>query len=231
MRRADRLFEILQLLRGDRLRTARDLAEKLEVSTRTIWRDIFDLQAQGIPVAGERGVGYLLQNNYFLPPLALSAMEMEALIWGATLVEGLADGELADAARELRIKIAAVSPEERRNVSSAISAFAPQSARAAQPFLGTIRNACRKRQKLAIRYRDINSKETTRVVRPLGLEFWGQVWTMTGWCESRSDFRVFRCDRLASCELLDECFREEKGKRFRDFLEKLSENKRDDKAS
>lgn len=223
MRRADRLFEIIQLLRGGRLRTARDMAEALEVSTRTIWRDISDLQAQGVPIEGERGVGYVLRKGYFLPPLALSQEEMEALIWGTRLVESFADGALAGAARELRIKVMSVSPEERRSASSAMSAFPSRRARAARSFLALIRAASGKRQKLAIGYRDLGGAETARVVWPLGLEFWGQVWTLTAWCEVRSDFRVFRCDRLTSCTLLDEHFRDDPCKRFEDFLATLKE--------
>lgn len=225
MRRADRLFEILQLLRGGRLRTARDIAASLGVSTRTVWRDISDLQAQAIPITGERGVGYVMARSFFLPPLALTHEEMEALVWGTQLVESLADGNLAKAAREVRIKVMAVSPEDRQAISPSLSAFPSGAARAAQPHLGVIRTACRKRHKLAIRYEDLAGNRTERVVRPLGLEYWGQVWTLTAWCETRDDFRVFRCDRLASCEMLTERFRDERGKRFDDFLKTLHEKK------
>ncbi|WP_374329865.1 helix-turn-helix transcriptional regulator [Aestuariivirga sp.] len=224
MRRADRLFEIVQLLRGGRLRTSGDLARRLEVSTRTVWRDIADLQAQGVPIEGERGVGYLLQEGHFLPPLALTHDEMEALLWGTQLVESFADEGLANAARELRVKVASVSPEERRRVTAAMSSFPSRDARVAQTFLGTIRSATGKRRKLEISYRDAAGRETHRVVRPLGLEFWGQVWTLTCWCESRSDFRVFRCDRLLACRMLPDGFRDERGKRFADFLARLQKD-------
>jgi predicted DNA-binding transcriptional regulator YafY len=150
---------------------------------------------------------------------------MEALIWGTRLVETFADSDLANAARELRVKVTAVSPAERQNASSAMSAFPSRSARAAQSFLGTIRAACGKRQKLAIEYRDLSGMETARVVWPLGLEFWAQVWTMTAWCEFRDDFRVFRCDLLTSCRILEERFRDERGKRLADFLAKLENGK------
>jgi predicted DNA-binding transcriptional regulator YafY len=224
MRRADRLFEIIQLLRGGRLRTAGELAGVLEVSTRTIWRDVADLQAQGVPVEGERGVGYLLKDSFFLPPLALTHEEMEALIWGTRLVESFADEGLAAAARELRVKITAVSPEERRSVTSAVSSFPSVTARAAKRFLGVIRAASSKRHKLAIGYRNQDGRETERVIWPLGLEFWGQAWTLTAWCETQKDFRVFRCDRLTACKRLDARFRDERGKRFSDFLAKLNKD-------
>lgn len=222
MRRADRLFEILQNLRGGRLRTARDLAEKLEVSTRTIWRDVADMQAQGIPIEGERGVGYLLRENFFLPPLALTGDEMEALSWGVALVEAYGDGHMAAAARELAVKIAAVTSESRGGGKIAMSAFAAPTARAAKEMLAGIRRGIAERRKIAIAYCDLRDRHSRRVVHPLNLEFWGQVWTLTAWCELRNDFRVFRCDRLAESEVLNEHFRDEKGKRLADFLAKTS---------
>jgi len=227
MRRADRLFEILQFLRGGRLRTARDIAEELEVSTRTIWRDIADLQAQGVPIDGERGVGYVLRESFFLPPLALTSNEMEALLWGTRLVETFGDDALAKAARELHVKIATVSPEERRISVTAMAAFASPQARAAQTFMGTIRKAIEEKRKLSLTYLDLKGSESNRVVRPLNLEFWGQVWTLTAWCEVRANFRAFRCDRLSRCVRLEDRFREEKGKRFVDFLSSIREIKPD----
>lgn len=223
MRRADRLFEILQRLRGGRLRTARALAEALEVSTRTIWRDIAELQAQGVPIEGERGVGYLLRDNFFLPPLALTQAEAEALSWGVKLVEGFGDEAMAAAARELAIKIAAVSPEGQSMAKSGLQVFAAPTARAAKDTLAIIRTAIGARRKLEICYRDVLGHQTQRVVRPLSLEFWGQVWTLTSWCDLRADFRVFRCDRLETCQALPDQFRDEDGKRFSDFLARIED--------
>lgn len=223
MRRADRLFEILQRLRGGRLRTARALAEALEVSTRTIWRDIAELQAQGVPIEGERGVGYLLRDNFFLPPLALTQAEAEALSWGVKLVEGFGDEAMAAAARELAIKIAAVSPEGQSMAKSGLQVFAAPTARAAKDTLAIIRTAIGARRKLEICYRDVLGHQTQRVVRPLSLEFWGQAWTLTSWCDLRADFRVFRCDRLETCQALPDQFRDEDGKRFSDFLARIED--------
>ncbi|MBR0560447.1 helix-turn-helix transcriptional regulator [Neokomagataea anthophila] len=225
MRRADRLFEILQMLRGGRLRTASEIAEALEVSTRTIWRDVADLQAQGVPVAGERGVGYVLQEGYFLPPLGLTGEEMEALLWGVHLVGSLADDALAQAARELQVKILAVSPEDKRLNTPTMAAYPASSIKAAGAFMAVIRDAIRKKHKLSISYRSLKEEETNRVVRPLNLEFWGQVWTLSAWCEARSDFRLFRCDRMIEVTMLLERFRDEPGKRFADLLAKVDKDK------
>jgi len=225
MRRADRLFEILQLLRGGRLRTARELAALLEVSTRTVWRDVAALQAQGVPIDGERGVGYVLRDDFFLPPLALNREEAEALMWGTNLVVAFGDFGLAQAARELQIKIAAVSSGRQALAPPGLTAVASDTAVAAQPFLMTIRNAIRDRRKLAVTYCDLDGRETYRIVRPLNLEFWGQVWTLTTWCEAREDFRVFRCDRFKECWDQNERFRAEPGRRYADFLAQILEAK------
>jgi predicted DNA-binding transcriptional regulator YafY len=218
MRRADRLFEIVQLLRGGRLRTARDLAGRLEVSTRTIWRDIADLQAQGVPIDGERGVGYLLRDEFFLPPLALTGGELEALAWGVRLVEAYGDPDLAEAARELQVKIAAVGLTDKRGVACAMDAFAGTPAQAAKDVLAVIRTAIADVRKLDLSYRDLKGASSRRVVRPLHLDFWGQVWTLAAWCETRDDFRVFRCDRIQACTETEERFMAEDGKRLSDFL-------------
>lgn len=228
MRRADRLFEILQLLRGGRLRTARDLADSLEVSTRTIWRDIADLQKQNVPIDGARGVGYMLRDGYFLPPLALTPVEMEALVWGTRLVETYGDAALADAARELQIKISAVSGARDPGTFGGMAAFPPAAIQTARDWLGAIRMAIGGRRKLVIGYTDLNDKHTVRTVRPLNLEFWGRIWTLTVWCEMRADFRVFRCDRIETLEVLSDVFRDEPGKRFSDYVSSMKKDGDDD---
>ena len=218
MRRADRLFEILQLLGGGRLRTAKDLAQRLEVSTRTIWRDVSDLQAQGVPIDGARGAGYLLRETFFLPPLALKVTEMEALSWGVQFIETYGDELLAEAARELRIKIHSVSPEGRVNRQTTMSAFASTHSRSAKAVLRCAREAIVQRNKLRFVYRNLRDHDSERTVRPLSLEFWGNVWTLTAWCELREDFRVFRCDRIEGCRVLTDRFKVESGKRLEDFV-------------
>ena len=218
MRRADRLFEILQLLRGGRLRTAKDLANALEVSTRTIWRDIADLQKQNVPIDGERGVGYMLRDGYFLPPLALTPLEMEALVWGTRLVEAYGDTALAEAARELQVKISAVPGANNPEVFHGMAAFSHAAVHTARDWLGPIRVAIGARRKIVIGYRDLQERSTNRTVRPLNLEFWGRVWTLTAWCEARADFRAFRCDRIEALDVLADVFRDEPGKRFSDYV-------------
>lgn len=208
MRRADRLFAIIQALRGGRLRTCEWLAGQLEVSARTIYRDIADLQANGAPIDGERGVGYLLRDEFFLPPLALTALEHEALRWGVALTAAHADEALASAARELLAKL---------GVAAAPFHAPPSLTKAQRGTLKTAREALVQSRRLTIAYRDTGEVETARTLRPLSLEHWGKVWTLTGWCELRKDFRVFRIDRITTCEP-GEPFRPERGKTMSDYL-------------
>jgi predicted DNA-binding transcriptional regulator YafY len=212
MRRADRLFALLQMLRGGRLRTAEWLAERLEVSSRTIYRDIADLQAHGAPVDGERGVGYLLRDDFFLPPLALTALEHEALRWGVALAAAHGDEALAIAAREVLFKL---------GVDRAPFHAPPSLPKTQRETLRLAREALAGSRRLSITYRDQEDVESIRVVRPLSLEHWGKVWTLTSWCELRHDFRVFRIDRIRA-STAGAPFKQERGKRIEDYLALLA---------
>ena len=223
MRRADRLFRIVQLLRGGRLHTARRLAEKLEVSERTIYRDVVDLKASGVPIDGEAGIGYIMREGFDLPPLMFTREEIRALVLGARLVRAFGGSEMAQAAEEALVKIEAVLPEADRLASRSANIFAmnfrtPDEQRVCLDFLDL---AIEERAKITFSYRDEAERETARTVWPLGLFFWGQVWTLLAWCELRSDFRSFRVDRLAGAERTGETFRPEAGRRLRDYLARM----------
>ncbi len=219
MRRADRLFQIVQYLRGGRLVTAAKLAEWLEVSERTIYRDIADLQSTGVPIDGEAGVGYLMRDGYDLPPLMFSRDEIVALVAGARLIRAWGGAAMARAAEEALVKIEAVLPEpERRRASQIeIHAFAPEMTPEVRERIDQIENSVERRDRLAISYLDAEQRPTERVVRPLGLWFWGTVWTLVAWCELRDDFRMFRLDRIAGMETDGAPFRPERGKTLADF--------------
>lgn len=211
MRRADRLFSLIQALRGGRLRTASWLAEQLEVSTRTIYRDIADLQANGTPIDGERGIGYLLRGDYFLPPLALTGPEHEALRWGLALVSAHGDETLGLAAREVLVKLGV-----HQAPFHAPPTLTPQD----RHMLKAVREGLAAQQRLHLVYKDLDEAPSERSVRPLGMEHWGKVWTLTAWCELRGDFRVFRIDRIVTCALGTH-FAHEAGKRLEDYLAQL----------
>jgi predicted DNA-binding transcriptional regulator YafY len=222
------LFEIIQILRRRRLTRASDLAERLEVSERTIYRDIRDLMAGGVPIDGEAGVGYLLRDGYDLPPLMFTEQEIEALVLGARIVESWADAALSEAAADVLAKVEAVLPERLRGPMAETALLAPAD-HFAQPISvdpGALRKALRLRRKVRFGYVDENGETTRRSVRPLALAFYGPVWLLTGWCELRDDFRCFRLDRMAELEVLDSGFRPEPGKTIEDFIKRDAESRR-----
>lgn len=219
MRRADRLFQIVQYLRGGRLTTARRLAEQLEVSERTIYRDIADLVGSGVPIEGEAGVGYVMRAGYDLPPLMFTEAEITALVAGARLIRAWGGEAMAAAAEEALVKIAAVIPEPARERAETVPIHAFQMGeldQASRSRLDRLERAAATRIRMVLAYCDASGRTTQRPVRPLNLWFWGKVWTLIAWCEMREDFRMFRIDRIAGMTE-DGPFRDEPGKRLRDF--------------
>lgn len=200
MRRADRLFQIVQHLRGGRLVTAQKLAERLEVSQRTIYRDIADLIGSGVPVEGEAGVGYVMRAGYDLPPMMFTNDEVAALVAGARLIRAWGGIAMAEAAQEALIKIEAVLPEAARLRAAQVQVHAlqaPEMTGEVRALLDQIDHFIEAQERIEMRYEDQNAVASSRTVRPLGLFFWGKVWTLVAWCELRNDFRMFRVDRIA----------------------------------
>lgn len=219
MRRADRLFHIIQLIRGRRLTTAAYLAQRLEVSERTIYRDVADLQLQGVPVEGEAGVGYRLGAGFDLPPMMFTHDEAKALVASVRVAQAWLDPALATSAEDALGKILSVLPVEARVAAEALAVYAPQGglSEPAQRTLQTLREAVQERRKLFINYRDQSDQPSERTVRPLGCFYWGKVWTLAAWCEHRSDFRSFRVDRVTYVRRLDDRFRDEPGRTLADL--------------
>jgi predicted DNA-binding transcriptional regulator YafY len=225
MRRADRLFRIVQMLRAGRLQTARNLAQKLQVSDRTIYRDVQDLQLSGIPILGEAGVGYTLRRDYDLPPLMFDAREITALVLGSRMVAAWGDAELASAANDALRKIEAVLTPALRDRIDAVPLHVPgyglKSQGAAREVLEQLRGAIDGSYIVQVSYGDEKDRVTERRLRPMALLFWGNRWTLVAWCELRVDFRSFRVDRFKSLRQLEERFVQERGQRYEDFLVKV----------
>jgi predicted DNA-binding transcriptional regulator YafY len=219
MARTDRLFDLMRLLRDGRLYRAQDLADRLGVSLRTIYRDMDTLIASGVPIAGERGLGYMATSAITLPPLNLSMTELEALHLGMAIVGEAADEELQAAAKSLSAKIDAVLPEDRKTPPAGFGFAVYPFADAAKGFrhMPQIRAAIRARQKLRLAYRNDAGVLTERVIRPLQLDYWGRVWTAAAWCELRRDFRTFRVDRIEELTVLPQLFIDEPGKSLADL--------------
>ena len=223
MRRADRLFQIVQLIRGRRLTTAAHLAQRLEVSERTVYRDVADLQHQGVPIEGEAGVGYRLGAGFELPPLMFTHDEARALVASVRMAQAWQDPALAQAAHVALGKILSVLPAAARAAAQSMAIYAPplRLEPAVQVTLHTLREAVQARRKLRVDYRDASDQPSQRILRPLGCFYWGKVWTLAAWCESRHDFRTFRLDRIDSVQLEEgpgRQFRDEPGKTLADYL-------------
>ncbi len=222
MRRTDRLFEILQLFRRGRVVLARDIAERMGVSLRTVYRDIDTLIASGMPIEGERGVGYVAREPIFLPPMTLTLEELRALHLGVEVVRQTGDAELAQAAEKLLGKVTAVLPSDKRALQP-LQDLAVYASVAAAPReqLGVLRRAIAARRVLAIIYRSPEGVESRRRIWPLQTEYWGRVWTCPAWCELREAFRVFRVDRITECVDTGDVFEKRPGRTYADYLASL----------
>jgi predicted DNA-binding transcriptional regulator YafY len=220
MRRADRLFQIVQLIRGRRLTTAAFLADRFEVSQRSVYRDVAALQAQGVPIEGEAGVGYCMRRGFDLAPLMFTTQEAQALVACMRVAQPRIDTGLARHVDDALVKILAVLPIAERAAAESLSVYAPQVGpdHATRERLERLRHATDRKTRLRIDYLDLKDIASTREVRPLGCFFWGNVWTLAAWCESRADFRSFRVDRIGKIEVLTGQFRDEPGKTLPDLM-------------
>ena len=225
MRRADRLFQLVQLIRGRRLSTAAYLAERLAVTSRTVYRDVADLQHQGVPIEGEAGVGYRLGAGFDLPPLMFTQDEAKALVAAVRLAQIGLDAGLAAGAEAALSKILSVLPATARAAAESQAVYAPLNVMtgldaATRQRLQQLREAVQAQRKVRIDYLDLQNKTSQRTLRPLGCFYWGKVWTLAAWCESKSGFRNFRMDRIQSCDVLEVAFKHEADKTLADFLRK-----------
>lgn len=200
MRKAERLFQILTLLRGRRsVLTAKSLAEALEVSERTIYRDIQALSLSGVPIEGEAGVGYRLRPEFNLPPLMFDEEELEALLLGVRMVQGCSDSRIGHAAARVLDKVRAALPESLNQQYTLAPEWilVPGFNRSwSAKFSDELRDAIKGKVVIKIDYRREDGQGSTRELWPLGLLYWGAVWTLVAWCELRQDYRMFRLDRI-----------------------------------
>ena len=226
MRRADRLFLIINALRGRRTALqARQLAETLGVSLRTIYRDVADLQLSGVPIEGEAGVGYVLRKGSDIPPLMFTADELESLVVGTRFVRAFAGAKLAEGAQTALMKIEAVLPPELRERSARTRIYAPiwrdEHKLAFAARIDRLHAAIEARQVLQLAYRDEAGSVSAREVEPLCLAFWGGKWTLGTWCRLRQNFRNFRPDRIDEVAETGEVFDELVGHNLDAYLQAM----------
>jgi len=218
MRRAERLFRLVEEMRTRGVCRAADLAARLEVGVRTVYRDIAHLQASGLPIDGEAGVGYLLRPGFHLPSVTFTHDQVEALAVGLSFVEANGDPALAAAAREARAKIQAGLPRPEERVLADAPYFALRRAGRAPPHAAVLRRGIRDRRVAAFAYVDGAGARSERRVRPLALWCFAEGWMFTGWCELRDDFRTFRLDRIAALSLAPDRFDDDAARGLEAFL-------------
>ncbi|MCR9126535.1 MAG: YafY family transcriptional regulator [Rhodobacteraceae bacterium] len=219
MRRSDRLFDILDILRDGHTHRASDIAARTGVSVRTVYRDMDWLAASEFPVSGTRGTGYRMAREVALPPLSLSEAELDALNLGVAIVAEAGDPDLKAAALRLAEKIDAALPTEAipavAQWKTAVSPFA--NAARGLGHRAVLRTAIKTRQKLRLTYCDPEGRITARRVRPLRMAYAHRAWILTAWCEMRGDFREFRIDLIEAADPLPELFVDEPGRTLADY--------------
>jgi predicted DNA-binding transcriptional regulator YafY len=218
MRRAERLFRLVNELRSRNVSRAEDLAAYFEISVRTVYRDIVHLQASGLPIEGEAGVGYILRPGFDLPAMTFTFEQLDALAIGLSFVEVAGDSSLSQAAGEVRAKLQASLPEpEKRKLENA-PMFASRRQGRADPRLKTVRLAIREARVLRLMYGDAEGSQSDRRVRPLAIWAFTDGWLFVGWCELRRDFRAFRLDRISLIEETGEHFVNDPDKNLEAYL-------------
>lgn len=224
MRRADRLLRIIQILRRHR-RPVRGqiMAEEVEVSLRTLYRDIADLVTDGVPIRGEAGIGYVLGEGYDVPPLMFNADELEAIMLGLRWVSRRGDSDLSRAAQDTSAKIGAVLPQALKPLLFDSGLMAPPmyTKIADNVDVSGLRQAVREQRKVELVYRDENGKDSERVIWPIGIAYFDAQRLVIAWCELRQDFRSFRTDRMIKATVSKEKYQE----RRKVLLKRWGENR------
>jgi predicted DNA-binding transcriptional regulator YafY len=221
MRRSDRLFDIIQALRTEGApMTAATLAERLEVTVRTIYRDVATLQARRVPIEGAPGLGYVLRRGFDLPPLMFTSEEIEAIAVGARLVGRTGDPGLQDAADSVLSKVLVVLPAALRAYLAAAPFYVSSSGApaAGNADLTAVRQAIRAERKLRIAYVDEKEARTERTIWPIAVAYYVQATLIGAWCELRRDYRHFRADRIEALSMLDEGYPSDNGRLMAEWL-------------
>jgi predicted DNA-binding transcriptional regulator YafY len=221
MRRSDRLFDIIQRLRAARRPlTAAALAEELEVTVRTVYRDIATLQARQVPIEGAAGIGYMMRRGFDLPPLMFTVEEVEAIAVGARLVARTGDLGLQDAAGSVLSKVTVVLPDRQRSQLASAPIFVSESGAPVpeRVDLSAVRQAIRDEHKLHIAYVDEAGARSERTIWPIAVAYYVQATLIVAWCELRRDYRHFRADRIVSLDVLEERYPSDGGRLMAEWL-------------
>lgn len=206
-------------MRGPDVVRAQDLARRLEVSVSTVYRDIAHLQASGLPIEGEAGVGYLLRPGFDLPPVTFTHDQIDALAMGLAFVERSGDPMLALAAREARAKIQAGLPQPEERKLDDAPFFSLQDRSTTSVHVGLLRETIRRKEIIEITYTNADGVASSRRLRPLVIWSLTDGWMFSAWCELRNDFRTFRLDRISRIERKGSFFQDDEKTGLHAFLE------------
>lgn len=225
MRRADRLIKITHFLRKRRQAvTAQQIADAFEICKRTVYRDLQCLMDNGVPIRGEAGVGYTINKQYYLPPIAFDADELEAIGLGVSMVRQWTDQRFADKADSAFEKIEAVLPASLQGELKQITTYAVPT-RPQIPWsvnFSDLRDDIRTRRKIHVIYMDQDGHETARTLQPLALFFFNPVWLLAAWCELRQDFRNFRLDRIQNLTQSHQQFMDDSQKNLQAYMAQVN---------
>lgn len=211
LHRKDRLVAMIELLRDGAVHRAEDIARLFGVSERTVYRDMATLHRSGVPVAGEKGIGYAMTSPVTLPPMNLTMEELESLHLGIAVMSEADDPSLRDAARSLARKLDEALPENRlsQTHSWGLAVYPFADTAAGIRHMPTLRAGIRAKRKLHVEYRELSEKIFRGIIRPLKLDYWGRVWTCTVWVEDTTAFKALRVDRLRTVEAAPGAFHED----------------------
>lgn len=229
MRKADRLFEIIETMRAsDGAVTAAQLSSELNVTERTIYRDVRGLQGQGVPIEGEAGIGYVLRPGFHLPPLMFTMDELEAVVLGARLAGQRGDDGLEKAAERVISKVKSVLPSHMQDRMDRVALYAPPTYDVGHGIvvMSEIRECIRAERKIRMDYESLSGQSSRRTIWPVAVAFFSGSTLLSAWCELRNDFRHFRTDRILNYEILNEKFNGGSGRLLRAWEQAVSNRKR-----
>lgn len=220
MNRTERLLNLLQILRGNRYHISGNyLAEQLNISIRTLYRDIAILKSQGARIEGEVGVGYILKPSFFLPPMMLTRDEVYALILGSQWVSQYGDASLSKASTNALSKILDVLPNNMRNSTNAFSLRVgpPVSENMIEEDLSELRNAILNKNKVEIVYQLQDGKQKLQIVCPFAIGYFTKERILAAWSEEQNNYQHFNTSKIISLTTLEECYTMAKETLFHDW--------------
>ncbi len=229
MNHIERLNAILIHLQSKRIVKASEIAERFEISLRTVYRDIRALEESGVPIGAEAGVGYFLMDNYKLPPIMFTKEEASALLFGEKLIEKMSDDGMKVEFCSALFKIKAIlNPEEKDRLEKlqnqiSVLNFTSSNENFNRLFLSEIQQALVSKQVLEIDYQaGYGAPATQRMVEPIGLCNYSRRWHLFAWCRLRSEYRDFRLDRIRDLRISTENFKGKQHISMDEFIRQIN---------